>query len=264
MLRAALIALSCLTALPSLAQDMRGVLEPQALVEILPTVAGRIEAIPVREGDRLSAGTLLARIDARAQRARVSLAEVVAGATGAVSRAQAALTQATQVRDRVVKARASGAARTWEVEQAAQAVALAQAELTMAQDQVDQHQAQLTLENAVLKGFDIRMPFDGTVVEVSLTPGDVADPSTPILTVANLTRLEAVVFAPLAERARLTSGAVLPGLIPEMGDKPVEVTVLSIDPRLDSVSQTVRVRLGLETPNREVPPGATLVLRGGS
>ncbi|MEM9267993.1 MAG: efflux RND transporter periplasmic adaptor subunit, partial [Pseudomonadota bacterium] len=138
------------------------------------------------------------------------------------------------------------------------------AELTMAQDQIDQHQAQLRLENAVLKGFDVRMPFDGTLVEVALTQGDVADPSIPILTVADLTKLEAVIFAPLSERSRLTPGAELMGFVPELGDLEVRAVVLSIDPRLDSVSQTVRVRLGLETPNREVPPGATLVLRSGS
>ncbi|MEM7488609.1 MAG: hypothetical protein AAF390_05735, partial [Pseudomonadota bacterium] len=164
----------------AVAQDISAVLEPVQSAEIRATVAGRVAALHAREGDVVARGAPLVDMDGRVQAARVDLARVASEATGAVDRAQTALRRAEAVADRMRRAREQGAAQPWEVEEAEQAVALAEADLRIVRDDARRADAQLTLEEATLAEFRVLAPFNATVLETFVEEGENVDTDTAI------------------------------------------------------------------------------------
>lgn len=261
MIRRGLAAL-LLMALPlgAAAQQVSAVLEPAQQVEIRASVPGRIAALLVAEGDAPGAGIPLAAIDAEVQRARVDLARIAAGAEGAERRAELAVAQAQALVGRLRNARAKGAAKAWEVTQAENTLALAQADAQIAAESRAQLRAQLALEEATLRSFEMRAPFDGRVLQIFVEPGETVGPDTPILEFGRLSELKAVAFVPADWARRLTPGDSLSA---QLGDGGQTITglVAAIDPRIDPASQSVRLRLSFDNAGGALSAGASIRLQ---
>ncbi|MEO0702327.1 MAG: efflux RND transporter periplasmic adaptor subunit [Pseudomonadota bacterium] len=258
LLRALIIGL-CLTS-PVLAQGVTAVLEPARTVELRSTVNGRIAALDLRDGALVAQGDVLAKIDAAVQEARVQLAEVVSGGTGALVRAEQLLTQAQTRLDRVTEARSKGAAQEWEVVAAQQLVDIAAADLQVVQDDHARREAELALERATLSEFQIVAPFDATVLEVFVDAGEIVDTATPFMEIGNIDTLSATAFLPVDWLPGLERGGALEA-ITEFGDR-VSVGIDAIDPRVDPASRTVRVVLTLDNGDGRLLPGTTLEIEG--
>lgn len=249
------ILLAAVIALPSAlaAQDVTAVLEPAQSVELRSTVNGRVISITELEGTMVKAGDVVAEIDGSVQRARVALTQIAAEATGTVERARTLLTQAEFRRDRLANALKKGAAQSWEVEVAEQAVAVARADLTVAQDDQDRRAAELALEQATLSEFEIRAAFDATVLNVAVDPGEIVDTATVLVEVGALDTLLATAFVPLEWVPDLpTTGAIAASF--EGGAK-ADVAVRAIDPRVDPASRTVRVIVEVANVDGRLRPG---------
>lgn len=241
------------------AQDVTAVLEPAQSVELRSTVNGRVTSITDLEGSLVAKGDVIAKIDASVQQARVALTQVTAEATGTIERARTLVAQAEFRRDRLQNAFKKGAAQSWEVEIAEQAVAVARADLSVAQDDQDRRAAELVLEQATLSEFEIRAPFDATVLNVAVDPGEIVDTATVLLEVGALDTLLATAFVPLEWIADMSkSGAVDASF--EGGSK-AEVTVRAIDPRVDPASRTVRVIVEISNDDGALRPGEIVNLR---
>ena len=195
------------------AQEITAILEPAELIDIRPSVSGQVLSLETAEGDRVEAGDILARIDARDQEGRVRLAEALASAAGQLQRAEAQVVQAETLVERMRKARASGAAQQWELEQAEQVLALAEADLQIARDGQTQAQAQLAIETALLERYTLRAPFAGAVLEISTSVGSQLDTTSPVLSLADLMALESTAFVPLDWASSLSPKNRLSGLI---------------------------------------------------
>lgn len=238
--------------------QVTAVLEPAQMVELRASVAGRIETLSVAEGDRLPQGAPLASIDARVQAARLALAQIAAEATGAQARAQIVVDQAAAHLHRIQAARTKGAAKAWEVTQAEQALALAQADAQIAADQVAQLAAQQALEEATLREFYMTAPFDGTVLQILVEPGEIVALDTPILEFGHLARLTATAFVPEAWARAMAPGDRIAATTP--AGARLTCTVQSIDPRIDPASRSVRVKLGVENGDRGLYAGTAIQL----
>jgi RND family efflux transporter MFP subunit len=207
--------------------------------------SGRIASLPVKAGDRVKAGQLLAVIDDRATQAGVAQAQ--AGA----AQAQAVLTNAKAAYERTKELRAQGF-----IAQAALDSALAQyraAEAGAAAARAGQTQA------SVAQGFTrLTAPWDGWVLATHAEAGALAMPGAPILTVYAPQPIRAVVHVPASQQPlALQAGQVqvqLPGT--NQWVRPVSTSTV---PAADPVSQTVEWRLNLgdadgagQVPGRQV------------
>ena len=165
-------------------------------VEIRPVVTGSLTAITVAEGDLVQAGQILAQVDAAAQNA------VVRQAMAALDTALVAQQQATEAYERAFSLGANIAKA--ELEAAAHAVQSA------AQD-VARQTATLEQAQVVLNNHTIRALRAGTVVALDAELGQIAGPTIPLLTLADLSDLvvEADVDEAYATQIALGQPAVL-------------------------------------------------------
>lgn len=130
---------------------------------------GRIAALPVRVGDRLAAGAVVAQLDAVQYAA-------------AVTRAEADYARSARTADRYAGLAQEGAASTAQAHDAA--------DLTRAAD------AARTAARFDLRDTRLTMPFAGTVIERQAERGEMTSPGQPVLSIAD-TR------SPLLARAQL-------------------------------------------------------------
>lgn len=247
-----------LTAVALQAQTISAILEPALQVSLKPSVAGRVAEISVKEGDQITVGALVAQLDARIQKARLILAEQAAAAKGPNDRAAIVVEQAKTRLDRIEEARKKGAAQPWEVRAAEQTLALALADARVTQEQTSQLLAQLNLERETLRAFSLIAPFEGTVLQVLVDPGEIVGPDTPIIEIGELKRLKATAFVSVKTAAKLIVGEAVEVKILQNPSLDAQGFITAIDPRVDPASQSVRVTLDFNNEQRNLSPGTAV------
>jgi HlyD family secretion protein len=197
-------------------------------ITVRAEVAGRLTSVAVEEGEHVARGQIVARLDDALARTRVQAAEaevklrqaelsaLLNGANPLERReiwirmkeAEAAVSQARAEYDRRKTLFDEGALAEEEVERAARDLEVAQQradEAALARQMIaakasttDRQRAQAAVDAAranqaeartLLDKTTIRAPLEGAVVHRFLQPGELAEQSTPILTVADLSRL---------------------------------------------------------------------------
>jgi len=219
-----------------------GVVEAVRQTVVSAQVPGAVVALPVKSGDRVRAGQVLLRLDARA-------AEQQAGAAAA----------------QVQAARAAQEAATKEFERQQQLFRnnyISQAALDRAEAQHKSAQAQAAAQLAAAgaarteSGFyTVKAPYDGIVSEVSVVLGDMAMPGRPLLTVYDPAALRVTAAVPQTAALRLTaaSGAVLQAELPGVAAQRITPAHWQVLPALDPATHTMEVRLDLPVGTRAAP-----------
>jgi membrane fusion protein YbhG len=215
-------------------------------VDVSAKIAGRIAERPVNEGDRVSTGQLLVRLDEAEQAAEVrrqeaavrtaesTLNDLLAGARREeMEDARAALQSATATREWTERdfRRAEGLFRqtliaAQEVDRARQAYEVAVAQEKSARqklllleagarpDQIETARGQLAqARNALdmaktrLKEMTIFSPLDGVVLRKNLEVGELANPGVPILTLMKPSDIWVRAYVPEEEVGRIKVGS---------------------------------------------------------
>ncbi|HSW21584.1 MAG TPA: efflux RND transporter periplasmic adaptor subunit [Burkholderiaceae bacterium] len=239
-----------LNAVPALAahraasSGFDGVVEAQRQAVIAAQVSGAVVQLAVKVGDRVAAGQLLLRIDARAadQSAAAGEAQVQA--------ARAALEVATQdfarqqqlFRDKFISRAA--------LERAESAFKATQAQVNTQQAQAGAARTQ--------SGFHVvRAPFAGVVAELPVSLGEMAMPGRALLTLYDPAALRVTAAVPQTVAALWAAGQLpkveLPGL-PPAGQWPVP-TRAQLLPTVDPGTHTVQLRADLPAGLAGVNPG---------
>jgi len=201
-------------------------------VEVRSVVSGRLDEIPVAEGDRVTTGQVLARIDAAAQNA------IVRQAMAGLDAALVAQQQATEAYDRSLSLGTAIARTALE----ADAFAVRSATQEVARQSATLDQAQIVLET-----FTIRAPFAGTILDLYAEPGQLTGPSSALLTLADLSDLvvEADVDEAYATQIALGQPAVLQ-LAGATGTAEGHVSFVSN--RVDVATGGLAIRIAFEAP----------------
>ncbi|MEP5761789.1 MAG: efflux RND transporter periplasmic adaptor subunit [Litoreibacter sp.] len=239
-------------------QSVSAILEPAEMVEIRSAVAGRIETISVTDGASVSRNDLLAQMDASVQKARVALSQIVAQATGAVEKADIEIAQAEQLHNRLTNAYKNGAAKKWEVTRAEHALALTKADKLVALEQISRNAGQLELERATLNEFQMLAPFDGVVLQVHVTAGEIIETDEVLMELGDLSRLSASAFVPFDWVTALEVDKTVQVDLDNGGA--LDAKIVTIDPRMDPASQSVRVEFEVPNPDFALFAGMTIVL----
>jgi RND family efflux transporter MFP subunit len=218
-----------------------GVVEAVRQSVIASQVAGAISALPVKAGDAVRSGQLLAQIDARA-----------ASQDAAASRSQTEAARATlQAAQRDFERQQQLFARHY----------ISQANLDQAESQFKQARAQANAQIAqadavqTRSGFyALQAPYAGLLASVEAMPGEMAMPGRTLMTLYDPAAMRVRVRLPQARASALLAGAPVEITIAGLA-RPVQASKLTLLPQADESTHTVTLRLDL-------PPGVAGLVPG--
>jgi len=193
---------------------------PTGGARLAASAAGLVVAVPSVEGTRVEAGATVVQLDARA-------------ADAAVGRARIAVANAEKARARHSQLQAADGTSERAIQEAADRLATAHAELAAAQLQ----QSQLA----------IRSPLTGTLARLTVKPGEWLDVGKEVGEVIDADRLTVALQLPSAEAAAVQAGQSA-ALFARLGsdEKPlVTGTVQFVAPIITAATDIVLVRLAL-------------------
>ncbi len=232
------------------------------------TLPARLVERPLDVGDRVAAGQLVARLDDREYR----LAE--ASAAASLAELDVRLGQARRDRDRTARLVAAKAATLEELEQLEAAATALQAARNAAAVRLDESRRRLGETR-------LEAPFDGTVTEVGLEPGEWASPGQMVVALSGSGPVEVRVEAPESVRGSIVRGAPVTVDLPLVGGRTggrvasvaaaatgaggLFPVVVVLDPGPDVLAGiAAEVTLPLDAPPRLSVPLAAVLDRGSS
>jgi RND family efflux transporter MFP subunit len=209
-----------------------GALKASQSAIIKARVAGELQELSVREGDRVQAGQVIARIDQTEYQARVRQAQQQADA----AKAQVDIAQ-RQFDNNQALVNQGFISQT--------ALLTSQASLNGATATHAAALAALDLANKSLADATLRSPLSGVVAQRLVQPGERVAIEARLVEVINLSQLE-LEAALTAEDASLVRVGMTAQLKVEGVDTPITAKVLRINPSAQSGSRSILVYLGIQ------------------
>lgn len=209
------------------------------VARVAPRTDARITAAPVRLGERVKQGQVLASLDS------VEVGEAYANFVQAQSElriAQADLQRAENlVKDEIIPRKDYLRAQS-EREKAAASVRAAGDKLRMLGGNP-------AAAGRGVSGFSVTAPFAGTVIEKKATIGDLASPSEAMFTIADLSRVWIIADLPESALAQVRVGAQARVVVPSYPSEVFAGKVSQIAAALNKETRTLAARI--EVPNAD-------------
>lgn len=257
--------------------EVSGTLTAVRSTTVGAAAAGRVLAVDVRVGDRVSTGQVIAQIDASQYGAQ--LAGARAGASAAADSQRAAQAQLAQAQSRLQFARvtaqrmsslyAQGAISKQQQDEtqsnlaAAQAaVAQAQAGVSAAAGMTAQAQAGVDAAAVPLQNTTITAPYSGIVTQKLVEPGAVVGPGSPVATIEDGSDLELDAALPEDDAGTLVPGTPLWVRVDALGAAHIGGRVRAIVPSQNPALRSATLKIALE-PHRGLLPGMFARVRVG-
>lgn len=214
------------------------------LARVAPRIEGRITSAPAKLGDRVRAGQTLAVLDS------VDVAEAHAAWTQArteLSIAEADFKRAESLNAEEIIPRKDFLRAQADRDKAAAAVRNAAGRLRLLGG------AQAASGNGVA-GFAVSAPFAGTVIEKKVTLGELASPSEPMFTIADLSRVWIQADLPEAALAKVRVGANAKVIVPAYAGETFTGRVSHIGAMLDKETRTIAARIEVANADGRLKP----------
>jgi membrane fusion protein, multidrug efflux system len=208
-------------------QEIRAQLRPIQYTTLSAEIGAVVKSIPVREGQRFEAGASLIQLECGLYEAQA-----------AKSRAElAGAERSLQGNQRLSELNAAG-----------------MMELDLAKNAVDKSRAELQISETQLSKCEINAPFAGILAEQRIREQQYVQPGTPLIDVLDDSGYEIEFLAPSTWISRLRVNQVVRIQIDEARRVGV-ARVVRISPRIDPVSQSIRVTAQLEGPIKDLKAG---------
>lgn len=205
-------------------------------VDVVARVSGEVVEVSLPEDGRVQKGDVLVRLDDRAQRLAVEIAEVER------DEAQAALARYTSLK-------AGGNLTITEV-----AIAEAEVALRLAE-------ANLALAQVALEDRTIRAPIDGTLGLSRLETGSYLSAGTVLVSIDDSSELIAEFEVPERSIGLLEKGRVVQVGTPSYVGRTFEAVITNFDTRLDSVTRSATVEARIDNSEGLLLSGMTFAVR---
>lgn len=222
--------------------SISGSLEAERQATVAAEVAGPVLATAAEEGDSVSAGALLARLDDSALR------ESVLSAQSAVRSAEGQVEVARRNAERAEALLKGGAIPERDVEAARWSVTNAEAGLADAR-------ARLTYAREQLAKTLVRAPFRGVVSEKSVSPGDTVQAGSPLYTLIDPLRMRLVAHVPAEGIATLRVGTPVEFVVAGLVGQRFSGSVQRINPMADPSTRQVQIQVALPNPEGRLVAG---------
>lgn len=209
-------------------------------------VSGRVSSRDVDIGDRVSAGQVLARLDATEQQADLAAAEA------AIRAQQATLRTAESYLNRRRTLTQTGALPQQQLDEAIQQYDSALNDLAAAQ-------ANLAAVQENLAQTELKADADGVITEVMIEPGEVVQPSSDAFNLAHDGELDAVFNVDESALASQNPPLSVEVALVDRPEIRATARVQEISPSVDRKLGTVRLKLSIVDPPAEITLGSAIV-----
>jgi RND family efflux transporter MFP subunit len=221
------------------------IIEPYRTINVAAEEVGTIQEVLVREGDSVKQGQILARLNSTVLFAQLAIAEQNSQAQGRLEASLAELQLREHRLSQLRALRTDGAARQEEVDRAQSELAIAQANVRTAREELESRRLECERIKAQIDSRSVKAPIDGVVVKMLKDVGEFVAPNTPdVMTIVQIDQLIARcnISANMLDRVktgqehdiRLATGETVKGMIE------------FIDPVTDGASQMVTVKLRID------------------
>ena len=221
-----------------------GVVEAIHQTVISSQVAGAIIQLNVKSGDRVGAGQVLARIDARAADQNVAASNSqVDAAKAMLEEANKEFARQQQLYDKQFISKA--------------ALDRAEAQFKTTRAQANTQIAQASASRTQSSFYAINAPFPGLISDVTVALGDMAMPGRPLLTLYDPNNLRVTVNVPQSRISNLTPNTAIKIEIPSLPatSRWLVTNRYTVLPMADANTHTVTIRLDLDSNFSGVNPG---------
>ena len=173
-------------------------------IDIAAKTAGRIEDIIIREGDFVTAGQTIAKIDTKVLRSQLRVAEAeLQQALSTVAQRKVTLDSAQRQNERSQALASKGVLSVKEAEDATTAVNSAVAALSGAVSAVKATRANIERIQAEIDDCTLKSPRDGRVQYIVARPGEVVGGGARVLNMVDLSDVYMTFFLPTAEAGKI-------------------------------------------------------------
>lgn len=207
---------------------LSGTLEPERAAKLRAEISGSMLTTSAEQGQRVSEGMQLGRIDDS------SINDQVISAKSMVTQAQVAVDQANREMQRSTTLLAAGAIAARDKEAAERALIGAQAQLADAKARVSM--AEKNARNTI-----IRAPFSGIVSERNVSAGDVVSPGTALFTIVDPASLQLEASVPADAIGSIRVGSPVRFSVNGYPDKEFLGKITRINPTADPTTRQVKI-----------------------
>jgi RND family efflux transporter MFP subunit len=226
-------------------------------------ITGTLTAVLIEEGDHVSAGQVLARLDDSGYKAYLDAAKAQADSAHAqVAQFQAQLTQSMLDATRLKSLAERGLVSKQSAEQARTQADSLRAQLKAQQQQAKAADAQTAVAQVNFDYCVVRAPFSGVVTTKDAQVGEIISPlsagggftRTGVGTIVDMDSLEIDVDVNEAYIGRIRPGMPADAVLDAYPDWKIPAHVVAIVPTADRGKATIKVRVALEKKDARVVP----------
>ena len=233
-----------------------GNLVGDATVSVVPRVAGRLQSISVRLGDRVSRGQRIAKIEdfeLQEQLKQAEAAQDVAQATIRQREADLKLAETNAERSRNLFARQLLPKQTLDDTEARYQAAVAQLDLARAQS--SQSNARLDELRITMSNTEIVSPVNGFVARRSADPGAFVGQNAPIVDVVDITRVRLVANVVEKDLKQIGAGDDAVVEVDAFPGQMFDGRIARVSPVLDPTTRTASIEIEIPNPGFLLKPG---------
>lgn len=248
--RIVFLATLCVFAAPgaslAMAGSFEGFTEPYRTIEVAAAEMGTVAKLMVHEGDRVSRGQPLALLDNDVLEVSREIANANANAQGKIDSARADRDLRKTRLERLLPLRSQGHASQVEIDRAKAELAVAEANLRIAEEQHRLDQLESKRIEAMIERRVLRSPIDGVVTKLHKEEREfVSNVSAGVATVVQLDPMRATFMLPTLQAQSLEAGQDIALEFPENGGK-AKGRVEFVAPVTEAESGAVRVKVLLD------------------
>lgn len=248
---------------PTSLLDASGFVTARRIATVSSKVTGRVLEVLIEEGQRVTEGELMARLDpvdaaAQLELARAQLASSqsqLAEARSLLALAESSLKRQQELADRKLTSDAA-------LEQAQSDRDARGARLASLQRAAEVAAEQVAVAELNLANTEVRAPFSGVIIAKAAQPGEMVSPlsagggftRTGIGTVVDMDSLEVNVDVNEAYIGRVQPGMPVDAVLNAYPDWKIPGSVIAIVPAADRSKATVKVRIALDSRDTRIVP----------
>lgn len=237
------------------AEQVEAFTEPYQRIAVPASEIGVIAVLEVAEGDQVSAGQSLGRLDDAVLQSSLAVAQAAKHATGSLRSAESDV----EMRRRHVESYESlseqGNATSRELWRSQTELQQSLARLQSVREELNVRKLEYKRVEQQIRQRQIASPINGVVVKIDKVAGEFVSPTDPVvLHVVQLNKLKAVFSVPRPKASGLAAGQVITMTVGYDGQT-CEGTIEFVSPVTDPESNTVRVKVRIENQDREVASG---------
>ncbi|PYO78136.1 MAG: efflux RND transporter periplasmic adaptor subunit [Gemmatimonadetes bacterium] len=219
-----------------------GTLEPEREAVLRAQVQGSVLQTYADQGQAVSAGTVLARIDA------TGIQDAYNSARAGVVAARNAADIATRNQARNEKLLAAGAIAERDIEESRRAAIAAQAALEDAN-------SRLATADKQFRSTTVTSPFGGIVSERPVSPGDIVQPGTALFTVVDPSSMRLEASVPAEQLSLIRVGVPVVFTVSGYPGRDFVGHIVRVNPTADPTTRQVRIYVSIPNAGRALVGG---------